>query len=169
MWELPLLSCQTKCIYHQIDEGQHVRPLHCGSGYPRVTSLWRRVGRLNLPLTVSRIQEHPPFLRPPLTPSLIPATAQSPLEEDALLLKVDVALTTPKSEPTLSWVLWLIKSHCVPMPVEKPPLPPPDVLYRLKLNSGVPLLSPHLLSPLATCFNYCPSQIFLYVSPLTFV
>lgn len=107
-----------------------------------------------------------PFLRPPLTPSLIPTTAQSPLEEDALLLKVDVALTTPKSEPTLSWVLWLIKSHCVPMPVEKPPLPPPDVLYRLKLNSGVPLSSPHLLSPLAMCFNYCPSQIFLFVSPL---
>lgn len=105
-----------------------------------------------------------PISLPPLTPSLIPTAAQSPLEEDALLLKVDVALTTPKSEPTLSWVLWLIKSHCIPMPVEKPPLPPPDVLYRLKLNSGVPLLSPHLLSLLATCFDYCPSQIFLYVA-----
>lgn len=129
-----------------------------------VTSLWRRVGRLHLLLTVSRIQEQPPFPRPPLTPSLIPTAAQSQLEEDALLLKVDVALTTPMSEPTLSWDLWLIKSHCVSMPIGKPPLPPPDVLYRLKLNSGISLLSPHLLFSLATCFNYCPSQIFLYVA-----
>lgn len=118
-------------------------------------------------LTVSRIQEQPPFPRPPLTPSLIPTAAQSQLEEDALLLKVDVALTTPKSEPTLSWDLWLIKSHCVPMPIGKPPLPPPDVLYRLKLNSGISLLSPHLLFSLATCFNYCPSQIFLYVAQIS--
>lgn len=128
-----------------------------------VTSLWRRVGRLHLLLTVSRIQEQPPFPRPPLTPSLIPTAAQSQLEEDALLLKVDVALTIPKSEPTLSWVLWLIKSHCVPMPIEKPPLPPLDVLYRVTQFWNFSFV-PHLLSPLATCFNYCPSQIFLYVA-----